>query len=181
MLNKLYPFLLLMLLITISCGGDDEEQEEMENTECAGDISITLDGEAQTFGTPLSATFADVAFNTSTELLVAWMEGSRSINVQVVINGGSLDCMPTGRYNLKDLPANVSLLSFQYFDFNGKNGTVSNIFIEDGGDGWVDIQSCDGANDQISLDFEFDGVDSDGSIIQVRGGSASDICFARTK
>ena len=58
---------------------------------------------------------------------------------------------------------------------------MSNIFIEDGGDGWIDITACDGDNETINLDFEFDAVSLAGDPLQIRGGSASNICFKRTK
>ncbi len=181
MMNKLFFFLFLLFGL-VSCG-DDEQEPELgpETTNCNGDISITVDGMVETYENPFSATLVDLNLDAGSELLVVWINGGKSLSFQIVINESSLDCFPTGRVNVRDLPAGISLLGFQYQDVNGKIGSVSNIFIEDGGDGWVDIISCDGENETVSADFEFDAVTTSGEIIEIRGGRARDICFKRSK
>ena len=183
MITKLYPFLFMLLLVVAGCGSDDKdpEQEEPEMSDCGGDISIFVDGVSEEFGEPLSATLVNLNFESGSELLVVWAKNGYVLDFQIVITESDLACFPTGRISLSDLPSNITLLSFQYSQFGGNTGSVSNIFSEDGGNGWVDIKTCDGESDILSVAFEFDAVTANGELFEVRGGSAADICFDRSK
>lgn len=180
MIKRLFFFTFILVGI-LSCGDDTEQSEEEMETTCEGAVTITVDGVSDAYDTPLSATMVDLPALGGTELLVAWVKNGKALNFQVVINELDLACFPTGRIELKSLPSNISLLGFQYTDINGPISSVSNVFIEDGGDGWIDIKSCDGDNDILSADFEFDAVTLEGELVQIRGGSAKNICFKRTK
>lgn len=94
-MNKLY-FILFLFLGLVSCGSDDPEPEpEPETTSCGGELAITVDAISETYGTPLSATLVELNLSGGTELLVVWMNGNKSINLQVFIGEIDLDCFPT--------------------------------------------------------------------------------------
>jgi hypothetical protein len=179
MINRYFLFIFLVL-VSFGCGDDKDPEQEME-TDCQGNLAAVIDGTAVSFGAPFSASLVSLNLDAGSELLVFWMGDNKALTFQVLIEESDVACFPEGRIELKDLPSNIGLLSFQYTGGISTLSSVSNIFLEDGGDGWLDIKSCDGENDIISVEFEFDAVTTNGELVQVRGGGAEDICFKRTK
>lgn len=179
MINRLILFVFIAA-VSFGCGDDPEKGSEMGG-DCSSSVALTVDGNAVAFGEPLSATIVNLNFESGSELLVLWSENGNTLNLQAVINETDVACFPIGRIEMKDLPSNFSLLSFQYTEGFSTLASVSNVFLEDGGDGWLEIKSCDGEEDTLSVEFEFDAVTTAGDLVQIRSGAANDICFKRSK
>ena len=184
MINR-YIIFLFLALVSFSCGDDNdtEEMEEMEETEteCESTVSASVDGTTISFGTPFSATLVNVYQGASTELLIFWSDNNRTMNLQAIFDEPDIACFPEGRIEIKDLPSGFSLLGFQYTEGFTTIASVDNIFIEAAGDGWLDVTSCDGDNDEISVEFGFNATTTNGDIINVTSGKSENICFERTK
>ena len=172
--------LLLFAFILFSCGEDDPQEEA--TPECDGALSVMVDGEALTYGTPSGAVLSLNDFTQNHELNLVWINSKGTISIQLLVDIGSENCLNVGRINSDNLPSEVSIFTLQYFNISGAEAGVSNIFEDPNASGWVEIIACDGTNDIMSVDFEFNGVSADGNTeISVKNGSAKDICFSRTK
>ena len=174
---------LSILLFAFSCSSSDEEEEqEMMETTCDGSLSINVDGENASYSEPGTAFLVDNELVGGHELGIAWIGNNGNISIQLVMNLGDDNCVPSGVYTLGSLPSNVFILSLQYTSPN-KVVSVSNVFEEDGQSGWIEIVSCDDTNDILDVKFGFTGLPAFGgdTPIVVTGGSSENICFSRTK
>jgi len=172
--------LLFFVFIIFSCGDDDLQEET--TPECGGALSVMVDGEALIYGAPSGAVLSLNDFTQNHELNLVWISNKGTISIQLLVDIGTENCLNIGRINSDNLPSEVSIFTLQYFNISGAEAGVSNVFEDPNASGWVEIIECDGINDILSVDFEFNGVSADGNTeIIVKNGSAKDICFSRTK
>lgn len=172
--------LLFSILILFSCGEDETPEET--TPECDGALTVMVDGEELTFDSPIGAILSLNDFTQNHELNLVWAGNKGSVGIQLLVDLESKNCLDIGRINSDDLPSEVSIFNLQYFNISGAEASVSNVFEDPNASGWVEIIECDGANNVMSVDFEFNGVSADGNTtISVKNGSAKNICFSRTK